>query len=153
MEEDEYRSTYRQFNQTRCAFEKAILSRRCNCVHAHKFCLAEREGIACNAHPNQQRCLQFLELARQKARFVLQLTRPDDALPHAKEIRVQLGSLIGLAESLEIPLKDNEIENIDTLLSMAEQNFTSLDELPFDTLIRVIRETQGRRPRRKTSKS
>jgi hypothetical protein len=153
MEEDAYRSTYRQFNQTRCAFEKAILTRRCNCVHAHKFCLAEREGIACQANPNQQRCLQFLELARQKARFVLQLTRSDEPLPHAKEIRVQLGSLSGLAQSLEIPLKDNEIGNIDTLLSMAEQNFTSLNNLPFDSLIRAIKETQGRRPRRKTGKS
>ena len=153
MEEDEYRNTYQQFNQIQCAFEKAVLTRRCNCRHAHKFCLAEREGIACQSAPEQQRCLRFLQLVREKSQFVLKLTRPGEPLPHAKAIKVQLGSLNGLAEVLEISIQDNEIDDIDGLLSRAEQAYSGLDNLPFDTLIRAINVTQGRRARSRKPKS
>jgi hypothetical protein len=153
MEENEYRNTYQQFNQTRCVFEKAILSRRCGCHLSHKFCLAEREGIACHSKQHQQRCTRFLELVRDKAQFVLKLIRPGEPLPHAKEIRVQLGSLTGLAKTIQLSLKDNEIDDIDTLLSEAEQAYLNLDGLPFDAMIRAIKNARGRRPRRANKKS
>ena len=151
MEEDEYRSTYHEFNQIRCAFEKGILSRRCNCRHSHKFCIAEREGVSCQDKQRQQRCMRFLELVREKSQFIFKLIRPGEPLPHAKEIRVQLGSLNGLANTLEIPIQDNEIADIDLLLNEADQLYSSLDEYPHDAMIRTIRETQGRRRRSRKS--
>ncbi|MCW8962267.1 MAG: hypothetical protein OQL16_00630 [Gammaproteobacteria bacterium] len=150
MEEDEYRATYRQFNQTRCAFEKAILSRRCACDQAHKFCLAEREGVACKAESRSERCQAFLQQARQKALFALKMTQMADALPHAKEIRVQLGCLSGLTELL-----DNEqpetIDNVDELLGRTEQQYPGFQGLPFEPLIRAIMRIQGRKRRRKNN--
>ena len=146
MEEDEYRSTYHQFNQTRCAFEKAILSRRVSCRHAHKFCLAEREGVSCQSATHQQRCLHFLQQARQNALFALKLTQLDGALPHAKEMRVQLGSLIGVAEKMDGQPPET-INDADDLLARAELAFDGLDELPFDSIVRAIKRIQGRRRR------
>lgn len=153
MEEDEYRSTYHDFNQTRCVFEKAILSRQCGCRHSHKFCLAEREGIACQDNHQQRRCMNFLDMVRVKAQFILKHIRPGEPLPHGKEIRIQLGSLRGLATKLEIPIKDNKIEDIDSLLIQADQVYSGPGDYPVDTIIRTIKETQGRRKRHRGAKS
>ena len=144
MEEDQYRSTYHQVNQLRCVFEKAILSRRCSCPLSHKFCLAEREGVSCLQPENQQRCQTLLKHSREKALFVFKLTQIEGALPHAKEIRVQLGSLSGLAELLGQEETEN-IEDINHLLNQTEEQYPRLEALPYDTLIRAISRIQGRR--------
>jgi len=150
MEEDEYRTIYQQFNQTRCAFEKAILSRRCACELAHKFNLAEREGVACQTESKQKRCQTFLQQCREKALFALKLTQPGGALPHAREIRVQLGGLNGLSELLG-STPPEAINNIDDLLISAEQRYPDFQELPYELLIRAIMRIQGRQRRhRKT---
>lgn len=143
MEENEYRATYDQFNQTRCAFEKAILSRRCNCEHSHKFCLAEREGIACQAVASQQQCQELLLHARQKAIFALKLTQASDILPHAKEIRVQLGCLTGLAGLLD-GTEPETITDANDIVTRAKQTYGDWQALPFETLVRSIMHFQGR---------
>jgi len=149
MEEDEYRATYQQFNQTRCAFEKAILSRRCACELAHKFNLAEREGVACQTESKQKRCQGFLQQARQKALFALKLTQLDGPLPHAREIRVQLGSLNGLSELLD-GTQAETITNANDLLIRTEQLYPGFRALPFELLIRAILRIQGRKRQRRT---
>lgn len=146
MEENEYRTIYQQFNKTRCIFEKVILGRHCVCQQAHQFCLAEREGVACKTKIRQRRCQRLLEQVRQKALFTLKLTQLDDILPHAKEIRVQLGSLNGLVELLNTEQPETAI-NIDELLSMVEQRYPSFQTLPFEPLIRAIAKIQGRKHR------
>jgi len=143
MEEDEYRATYHEFNKTRCAFEKAILSRRAGCPHAHKFCLAEREGIACQSPLKQPQCDRFLETIREKALFALKITRPGDRLPHAKEIRIQLGSLEGLIEALDMEGEVSQ-ENISRLVEAATDKYKTFQQLPFDRLIRNISQIQAR---------
>lgn len=150
MEEDQYRATYQRLNQTRCVFEKAILSRRAGCSHAHKFCLAEREGISCQSVADQQRCQDFLQTTRNKALFALKLTQLDGALPHAKEIRVQLGGLTGVAELLDQG-DVGELYNACELLESAERHYDGLANLPYDTIIRAIMRIQGRRRRRDRS--
>jgi len=149
MEEDEYRATYQQFNQTRCVFEKAILSRRANCQHAHKFCLAEREGVACQSASDQPRCDNFLHETRHKALFALKLTQIDGALPHAKEIRVQLGGLTGLAELLNTAESENIADASDLLIS-AEKQYEGLANIPYDTIVRAVMRIEGRQRRKKS---
>jgi len=150
MEEDEYRSTYHQVNQIRCAYEKAILSRRCACAHAHKFCLAEREGVSCQTKNNQERCLKFLQQARENALFVLKLTQLQNSpLPHAKEIRVQLGSLTGLSELLD-GAEPETIADANDLLDRAERQYTDISNIPVETLVRAIKRMEARKKSRKT---
>ncbi len=144
MEEDQYRLTYRQVNQLKCAFEKTILAGHCACPLSHKFCLAEREGISCQQTENRQRCQNLLQKSRKKTLFVFKLTRFDGVLPHAKEIRVQLGILTGLAELLGQPETEN-ICDINQLLAIAEEHYPDLDKLPYEPLIRAVNRAQGRR--------
>ena len=147
MEEDQYRSVYRQLNELKCAFEKAILVGRCACPLSHKFCLAEREGITCQQAANQQRCQALLQKSREKASFVFGLIRSGSVLPHGKEVRVQLGSLSGLAKLTGWP-ETEKISDINQLLTMAEERYQELDELPYESLIRAINQARGRQRRK-----
>jgi hypothetical protein len=148
MEEQEYRHTYHNLNQRRCIFEKAISSRRCTCEKASRFHLADREGVACKSAAGNALCTELLNSMRHKARFALHLTRADAPLPHAKEIRVQTGGLLGL-QALLYPGKaaEQNIDNVLGLIDLAIQRFGTLAELPYDGIIQAIVKFEGRRKR------
>lgn len=151
VEENEYRSTYNAVNQRRCNFEKAVLSRRCDCICATRFYLADREGIACESPSGQDRCKRFLQLLRENARFVLKLTEISKELPHAKEIKVQHGGLLGLQRILHPDFSSyDQVDNIAGLTSLGEKQFGSLEQLPYQEILKSIASFRGRRrPRSK----
>lgn len=148
MEEQEYKDTYHNLNKRRCIFEKTINSRRCTCDKALRFHLADREGIACKSAAGNALCIELLNSMRHKARFALHLTRADAPLPHAKEIKVQTGGLLGL-QALLHPEKSEQqnIENVLGLIDLALQRFGGLAELPYDGIIQAIVKFEGRRRR------
>jgi hypothetical protein len=145
MEEDEFRSTYHAVNRQRCVFEKTILTRKADCEFAGRFCIAEREGVACRHDEAHQRCSQTLEGMREKALFALRLTHLADQLPHGKEIKVQSGGLIGLHHLLEADATPDTIPNINALLEQAAQKYGGLDSLPYDEIVRWIVSFKPRR--------
>ena len=148
MEEQEYKDTYHNLNQRRCRFEKTINSRRCTCEKALRFHLADREGIACKSAAGNALCTQLLDSMRHKARFALHMTRADSPLPHAKEIKVQTGGLLGL-QALLHPEKaaDQNIDNVIGLIDLAIECFGSLSDIPYDGIIQSIVRFEGRRKR------
>lgn len=157
MDEDQYRSTYKEMNPNRCYFEKLLLLRYGNCIEAKKLFLAEREAYACNSEKAQQQCLQILERLRANARFALQITQVDGQLPHAKEIKVQVGGLFGLQQLLadenptqtdvlndddakfgEQAQKQAPIENILATINEAVRQFNDLDSIPYNEVVKSI---------------
>ena len=155
MDENEYRSAYHSLNETRCVFEKSILTLNCQCRNAEKFNLAEREGIRCTDQQAQHRCSLFLGSVRQQARFALKLTDiVGNLLPHSKEIQVQKGALLGLE-----PDKPNRPETlIDDINFIVNRIMTEHDndpvKLPYPQLINSIvhhpplpRRSRRRKPR------
>jgi hypothetical protein len=150
MEEHEYKNTYQTVNKRRCVYEKAISSRRCNCARCHRFNLADREGVSCNSATGNAVCTEFLNTLRSKARFSLHLTHADKPLPHAKEIRVQTGGLLGLQELLYPDMADStRVENIIGLLDMAIQRFERLQNLPYNILVQGVVGFEARRKRQR----
>lgn len=145
MEEDEYRSTYDAVNQRRCVFEKAINARHVGCGQMHRFYLADREGVGCQSDAANQRCIALLERMRRDARFALQLTHIGGPLPHNKEIRVQVGGLLGI-QALVQPRRAEAggVENAFEVLNLAEQRFGSIDAIPFNEVMKDIKQFQGR---------
>ena len=140
MNELEYRETYQSVNERRCVFEKTINSRRCSCEKSCRFHLADREGIACkSATANQM---------RSNARFALHLTSADEPLPHAREIKVQTGGLLGL-QSLLHPEKSaaDSVENAIGLVDLAISRFGRLEALPYDIIVQAIVRFEGRKKR------
>ena len=151
MEEQEYKNTYHTVNKRRCVYEKAISSRRCNCSRCHRFNLADREGVACKSASGNAICTEFLDTLRSKARFSLHLTRADKPLPHAKEIRVQIGGLLGLQELFYPDKADStHAENIIGLLDKAIQQYERLQNLPYDIIVKGVVRFEGRKKRQRS---
>ena len=152
MEEKQYRDTYNSINPCRCVFEKSINSRRCHCALAHRFCLADREGVSCTVDLAQKRCQTLLQTLRNNAIFTMRLTRIDGALPHGKEVKVQNGGLLGLKLLLD-PTYDeqNGIEDIQQLINQAIEKYTSIDAFPYDEIVKQISRFEGRSRRSKST--
>ena len=145
MEENEYRETYQNYNEQRCLFEKSILSRKTMCEHAHRFCLADREGVACNNQPAFKQCKVLLNQLRNNARFALKQTHVDEPLPHAKEVKIQTGGLLGLRSIVEGENRQEQsIENIFALIQKAITKYGELDSLPYDEITRQIVQFKGK---------
>jgi hypothetical protein len=139
MDENEYRSVYHSINDTRCVFEKSILTLNCKCRHHEKFNLAEREGIRCTNPDAQNNCSILLNETRKQARFALGLSEiVGNLLPHNKEIRLQKGTLLGLKPDLP-NLPDTAIKDIYSLVERAlDECSGNMHQFPFHTLIPSI---------------
>ena len=150
MEEREYREIYSAINERRCPYEKAINSRRCNCSQSRRFNLANREGVACKSEAGNLLCNDLLNIMRQKARFSLHVTHATSPLPHAKEIKVQVGGLLGLQKLLNPQAANaSTVGDIYGLANTALGHYLSLSELPFAEIVQsiVIFEGREKRPR------
>jgi hypothetical protein len=148
MEEQEYKDTYQHVNQRRCVFEKSITSRRCSCEKSLRFHLADREGVSCNSTSCNALCTEFLNTMRRKARFALHLTSADSPLPHAKEIKVQTGGLLGLQTLLHPDRAEaTDVNNAIGLVDSAMRQYGALDKLPYDLIVQAIVKFQGRKKR------
>lgn len=151
MEEDQYRKTYHSFNELRCVYEKAINSRRCTCSASHRFNLADREGVSCQSKSGQQRCKGTLELMRKNASFALKLPEADGSpLPHAKELKVQVGGLLGLQGVIFHDKQGTDkVEDIDMILQAALEKYHDISHLPFTEIVKSITTFKGRQKRSK----
>jgi hypothetical protein len=145
VEEDQYRKTYRNLNERRCVFEKAILSRRCDCMCATRFYLADREGVACDASQAHQRCEQLIRLLRENAKFALKVTAIEGELPHAKEIKVQNGGLLGLQHLLRPDLNAENVIDVAALATLGERTYGTLEKFPYREIVKSIVAFEGRR--------
>jgi len=131
MDEVEYKSALEDINPQQCVFEKAIFTTRCHCPLSQRFCIADRQGISCQSTDAQQLCKEYLNLLREQSRFLFHQTHAPSVLPHAKEIKVQLGGLFALKEvvddSQDTPDMVKDIRHIMTVAWMKFDSFKSLD--------------------------
>ena len=150
MDETQYRDTYKSINATRCWFEKAINSRKCKCALMERFNLADREGVRCTRKEAQLQCDALLANLRSKALFALQMTKVDGPLPHAKELKVQLGGMLGLQTSLQPELSEADtVENIHATIEQAIAEFGTIEQFPFVEIVKTVVQIEGRTTRRK----
>jgi hypothetical protein len=148
MDEKQYKSTYQSINERRCVFEKTINSRRSTCSKSIRFHLADREGISCRSAAGNALCTELLAQMRRNARFALRLTHADGPLPHAKEIRVQTGGMLGLQTALYPErLGQADVEDIISLIDKGLQRYTSIEQFPYEVIIQNIVHFEGRRKR------
>jgi hypothetical protein len=148
MDNEIFRDTYRAINERFCAYEKGILTNQCRCSQAERFCIAEREGVHCRSDQAQIQCLELLDLLRQQARFTLKASDRRSTLPHAQAMRIQIGGLRGIHRALDpsVPVPPL-ITDVFGLLNIAKSRFGTLDNLPFQEVIKEIAAYRGRAPR------
>jgi hypothetical protein len=116
---------------------------------SQRFNLADREGVSCTSETGSIRCKQLLDLLRQNAKFSLQMTNVPGPLPHAKEVKVQIGGMLGLQKLLHPQMCDEElVHDINGLANAAVQQYSSLDNLPYSEIVKSIVTFEGRLRRR-----
>jgi len=128
-----------------CPFERALLSRCVVCDKAHRLLLAEREAISCTEQTACDLCQRFHAELHQNARFALH-AEPNQPWPFGKEIRVQCGGVLGLAETLENPAGPTT----DVALSVAEGSlrFGEIGRFPYSEIMRAVVHYEPRRRRK-----
>ena len=146
MDENEFKKTFRTVNNAPCIFAKAILRRCCGCSRSQKLFIAEREAVACKSPGGRQRCEGVLEVLRDKATFALKLSHIDYPLPHAKELKVQCGGMLGLEASLT-QQSGEVVDDIHQLLEQAFEQYGAADSLPYTEVMRAITAYQSRKKR------
>ncbi len=146
MDEDEYRATYHELNKRRCVFEKAISSRVCDCVHARRFNLADREGVSCRSTLSQSRCAELIGRLRSSARFALRTVQIDGPLPHSSEIKIQNGGLLGLQRLFQGERQESgQLADIDALVRAVNEHCNGLDGLRYDEIVKSVANYEARR--------
>ena len=148
MDEQAYRQSYKQLNSRPCVFEKAVLSNRCACECSQRILIAEREAGSCSSLQAQQDCQVLVEALRVNARFALKLTHIVGPLPHGKEIKVQVGGLLGLQACVEPGKEDvHQVTNVRDLVRTAKERYGSLEQLPFNDIVKHVLNYQHRKRR------
>ncbi len=145
MEEDEYKATYREIAKIRCVFEKALTNNQCKCRLSQHFWLADREGYACESEEIAGKCAHILKKLQESSRFLLKSHAVGEPLPHNANIRVQVGGLRGLRAVLGSDEKTAVISDIRSLIERAEQQYDSMDGLPYSEIVQSIASFQGRK--------
>lgn len=145
LNEDAYKEAYGETVRLSCPFEKAILSRCADCDQVHKFNLAEREAVACEAPVARENCLTLHGLLHQNAVFALKLSKPGEILPHAKELKIQCGGLLG-SQRLFQP-EATVVENIHGLIGEIRARFGSMPALPYSEVVKTMSAYEARRKR------
>jgi len=153
MEENEYKAAYNDLTTIRCVFEKALTNHQAKCKLSQHFCLADREGYACEDLASSIKCREYLEKIRKNSLFVLKIREAKSTLPHNMEIRVQAGGLVGLAKQV-VATTDNSpaplvVTDINQVIKQALSTFGSLDTLPYSQIIQSVVQFQGRKRRRR----
>jgi len=117
----------------------------CTCTFSIRFYLADREGIACDSVTAHRRCQRFITLLRENARFALKITALEGELPHAKEIKVQSGGLLGLQQLLHPDPGNKNVADVAALTTLGESTYGSLEKFPYQNIVKTIATFEGRR--------
>lgn len=145
LDEDAYKAAYGEVARFPCPFEKAILSRCADCAQAHKFNIAEREAASCVAPVARENCITLHGLLHQNAVFALKLTKPGEPLPHAKELKIQCGGLLGAQRLLQPEAA--VVDDIHGLIGEIQARYGAMGELPYDMVVKTMSAYEARRKR------
>lgn len=132
-----------------CPFEKAVLSTRCYCENSTRYYIGEREHAGCSSDTACTNCRFLLEALRENSMFVLKIkTTATEDIPHAKQMRIQIGGLLGLQELITgHSAGDEKVGNIHQLVVQAMERYGSLNDLPFNEIVKSVSAYQARRKR------
>jgi len=145
LNEGAYENVRGEITRCDCPFEKAILSTCCACSLARKHHVAEREAVSCSAAPAHETCRKLHDLLREKALFALKLSHLQEKLPHAKEMKIQCGGLMGMA--MMVGRTDTErpfVRDVHALVEQALANSGAIETLPYSEIVKSIAAFEGR---------
>lgn len=144
MDEHEYKAVYTSIASASCLFEKSILALKLTCVQSSRKNIAEREVVTCLSNACRARCDDWLCLIREKSQFALHLADTTEPLPHAKELKVQVGGIRGLDSVLGQASIDVNL-GVSEVLQAAVERFGRLEAVPFTQVVQAVAQFKGRK--------
>jgi len=158
MDESAFRRARDAVAPRPCVFEQAMLAGGCACSLATRRNIAEREAVACDSPPAHGECAQLYALLRQKSAFALKLTHVELRLPHAKQMKVECGGLLGVQQAAAsaggmpvspVPQEPASVADVRRLVQNCAEKYGGLANLPYSAIIQsvVAYQTRRRRPR------
>lgn len=137
-----------------CVFEQALLAGACACSLAARRNIAEREAVACDSSPAHRECAQLYALLLQKSAFALKLTHVELPLPHARQMKVECGGLLGVQQAAagagDMPVLQEpaSVADVRRLVRNCAEKFGDLANLPYSAIVQsvVAYQTRRRRP-------
>ena len=141
--EDAYRDARESTIAIKCPFERALLSKCCNCRLAKRLLLAEREAISCTEEGANAQCKALHEALHVNARFALHM-EANAPWPFGKEIRAQCGGMLGLKTVLN---DERENADIHELIQAGIVRFGNIESLPYSEIMRAVVHYEPRKRR------
>lgn len=139
MDEDYYRSTISNIVTQECAFERSLLARHCDCSQSHRFNLAEREGIRCEAGLRNKNCVRLKNFLRESVKFTFHLKDSQEKLPYAKQIKMQAGGLLSLCKLISSDEGGStKVEDVYQLVIDLEQSYPDFSKIPMVGVLKEI---------------
>ncbi len=121
-----------------CAFERAVLSRKCGCRHAQRLRAGNRQAVQCRSQDGHADCVQALGHIRQGANFAFGSVRVPSALPNVQALSLECGGLTGLQNALDNVAQHPRVDDIYSLIQRALRRYGSIEEFPRQEIIRGI---------------
>jgi len=166
MDESAFRSARDAMTPRPCAFEKAMLAAACACSLALRRNIAERESVTCASPAARAQCAELRDLLRQKSAFALKLAHTQGPLPHAKEMKVECGGLLGVqkaaaaaepacadARVLQLTTRTDVcgeppfLADVHSLVRACAEKFGGLANLPYSDIVQSVVAFQMRQRR------
>jgi len=165
MDESAFRTARAAMTPLPCAFEKAVLAAACACSLAVRRNIAERESVACSSAAAREQCAELCALLRHKSAFALKLAHVQGPLPHAKEMKVECGGLLGVQKaaagrvradahrprqrdpSADTAAATPAIADVHSLVRDCVEKFGGLAKLPYAVIVQSVVAFQIRRRR------
>ncbi len=167
MDESAFRHARAAMTPQPCAFEKAMLAAACACSLAVRRNIAERESVACASPAAREECAELCVLLRQKSAFALKLAQVQGPLPHAKEMKVECGGLLGVQQAAaaavpacadaraprqqglraDVAEEFPSIADVHGLVQACAEKFGGLANLPYSAIVQSVVAFQIRRRR------
>lgn len=134
--------------ETRCSFEKALISGTAKCTQVKRLEIGERLVCLCCSPAAAKLCKQYLSLLRKNAGFVFRQTDTRDLiLSNYQEIQLQCGGLQGLAEVVYEGQVDIKFD-VSALLQRVEDEYQGIENIRLDRIVPQIA-AHNPRPHRK----
>ena len=121
---------------TLCPFSKPIIGNWCQCQHAN---LAERcagKMVCKQADKYLTECRSLVEIFKEKSRFVLGINQQQNELTHMQLMKIRCGGLRGMQRVLS---NNSNIPNVLDIMRISTEHYGSVNEFPFNEIIRDIK--------------
>jgi len=135
--------------KTLCPFSKPIIGGWCSCKHANldERCAGKMTCLKADEHISG--CYDLVDIFKENSRFVLGLSQNENELTHMQLMKIRCGGLLGMQRILFRSgiTVNSEVPDVLDIMYLAKQKFVSVNDFPFNEIIRDIKEFSHRKKR------